>query len=181
MKSSNSKKNGPLGRDPRVLLVDDHGGIRRSAVRFLRRAGFEVQAVPDGMTAIHLLMSGIEFDAAIVDLEMPSMDGIEVVQRLRELDPQLPMGIWSASDRLDNLEGSCAEVDFIQHKMKPVNELVKVVTGCIERLLAQSYQAEVDPDLPMRSGTHRRFPSGFHLRDEVLQQLERSELESSSG
>ena len=183
MNLSDSGENRPVdlpNRGPRVLLVDDHGGIRRAAVRFLRRAGFTVQAVPDGITAIHLLMSGVEFDAAIIDLDMPKMDGLEVVKRLRELDPQLPMGIWSASERLDHLQENETDVDFIQHKMKPVSELVNLVTQCITRILEKSY-GNVDPDTHLRSGTHRRFPSGFHLRKEILSELERTSRESSSG
>ena len=66
----------------KVLVVDDEEGFRVMTAEILSRAGFAVETAEDGGQAWKLLNSK-PFDALVVDLNMPVMDGLELTKRLR--------------------------------------------------------------------------------------------------
>ena len=65
-----------------VLLVDDSPTVRRMLEWSLKPAGFRILHAGDGLEALDVLRAG-EVDLAIVDLNMPRMDGIELIRTLR--------------------------------------------------------------------------------------------------
>jgi CheY-like chemotaxis protein len=73
----------------RFLLVDDNDSSRSAYERQLRSWGVEVDTVSSGPDAVHVLKdakdSGNPYDLAILDLDMPEMDGVELVDRIRGL------------------------------------------------------------------------------------------------
>lgn len=150
---------------PRLLLVDDDAVARRATVRFLTRAGFEVVSVGSGRAALTLLDDGEAFDAAVVDLEMPGMDGLELIEALYARRPELPAGLWSASERLESLTPEeLAHVRFVKHKMQPIGELVQAVCMVIYGAGAQVGGASGVLGSP-RSTNGRGEPSnGSHAR-----------------
>ncbi len=84
-----------LRRGARILVVEDHEDSRRFMVDSLRRAGHDAVAQPDGARALAPLM-GYGFDLAILDLDMPRRDGIELTEarrawELRTGAPRLPI------------------------------------------------------------------------------------------
>jgi two-component system copper resistance phosphate regulon response regulator CusR len=66
----------------RVLLVEDDARMAESAERFLRNAGFAVDVAPDGRSALELAAIN-PYDAVVLDLGLPDMDGLVVCRRLR--------------------------------------------------------------------------------------------------
>src|SRR5687767_729329 len=74
----------------RLLVVDDDQDIRDLVVKVLMRGGHEVLAADGGATALVLVQQHGPPDVAVLDLDMPGMDGFELHQRLRQVDPQLP-------------------------------------------------------------------------------------------
>jgi EAL domain-containing protein (putative c-di-GMP-specific phosphodiesterase class I)/CheY-like chemotaxis protein len=70
----------------RILAVDDDPLIRRAIERILRRAGHEILQASHGDEALRLAEDR-SFDVALVDYQLPTLDGLEVLQRLRELQP----------------------------------------------------------------------------------------------
>jgi two-component system NtrC family response regulator len=77
--------------DPaRILVVDDEEIIRLACQRVLTEEGYEVQSRPGGPEALRLLAEEL-FDVAIVDLKMPRMDGIEVLQAIKRDYPHIPV------------------------------------------------------------------------------------------
>jgi CheY-like chemotaxis protein len=68
-------------RNPRVLVVDDDDSIRILVKSLLRHEGFEVECARDGIEAIEML-SKSDYDAVILDVMMPRLDGIGVVRHL---------------------------------------------------------------------------------------------------
>jgi len=74
----------------RILVVDDEEIIRLSCQRVLTEEGYEVQTRPSGPEALRLLAEEL-FDVAIVDLKMPGMDGIEVLQAIKRDYPHIPV------------------------------------------------------------------------------------------
>ncbi len=140
---------------PRLLLVDDDMLMRRSVRRFLQRAGFEVIEAASPLEALTLLESGASIDVAVIDLEMPQMNGVELMRRLEELFPGLPMGLFSASNELQLLDRDELEVAwFVKSKMAPIGELVQAVCKAVygQRDRAEGEGHHEDPEAPPANG-----------------------------
>ena len=71
---------------PKVLIVDDEKGLRIGAQRLLTGEGYDVTTAENGTDGIKL-GTETEFDLAVIDLKMPDIDGLEVLQRIREKHP----------------------------------------------------------------------------------------------
>lgn len=67
----------------KLLIVDDEEDYRRSCVKFMTRSGYDVRSAASGAEAITLL-SQSESDVAVFDIDMPGMDGLELLQRVKE-------------------------------------------------------------------------------------------------
>jgi DNA-binding response OmpR family regulator len=67
----------------KILIVDDEAGVRELLKDALKLAGFETQVANDGMSALTVLRSYTP-DIMIIDINMPLMDGFELVERLRK-------------------------------------------------------------------------------------------------
>jgi two-component system chemotaxis response regulator CheY len=70
----------------KVLLVDDSSLARRSTRKILEDAGHQAVEAQDGLTALERYFTD-KPDVVLLDVTMKDMDGIEVLRRLRELDP----------------------------------------------------------------------------------------------
>ena len=82
--------------DGRVLVVDDEPLVRSTARRMLERFGMRVSLAVDGLDALAVHAAEPErFDVAIVDLDMPNLDGEQTIVQLRARDPHLPVIIAS--------------------------------------------------------------------------------------
>jgi DNA-binding NtrC family response regulator len=71
-----------------ILVVDDDALFREALTRFLDAAGHEVTSVGDPQRAVQKLEEG-PFDLVLTDLKMPGMDGIALIQRIRQIDPDI--------------------------------------------------------------------------------------------
>jgi len=78
-----------------VLVVDDKEMMRDSVAQTLRRAGFEVLIASDGRAALDTI-ARTRPDAVVTDLKMPGMTGIELVERIAEIDDTLPSIVMTA-------------------------------------------------------------------------------------
>ena len=91
----------------RALIIEDDRTIADFVVRGLREAGFVVDQAPDGVSGLDLARTG-GYDVAIVDLMLPGLDGMTVIQALRRDGIRTPVLILSAkqtvSDRVSGLE-----------------------------------------------------------------------------
>lgn len=85
----------------RLLVVEDDKAIREFLVRSLAEAGYQVDSAPHAKQAEEL---GIEeiYDALIVDLTLPDMDGLELIERLRAQGSRAPVLILSARRSVDD-------------------------------------------------------------------------------
>jgi two-component system, cell cycle sensor histidine kinase and response regulator CckA len=77
-------------RTGRVLLAEDEEMVRRVAARMLSRLGYQVVAVSDGREALAELERGEDYAFAVIDVQMPGVDGREVLRRLRHDRSDLP-------------------------------------------------------------------------------------------
>jgi len=93
-----------------ILLVDDSPVERLALAHFLRRAGYKVDEVGDGQSAIEHLKNR-EVDVLLLDLQMPEVDGFDVLNYLRKHRRGLPVILLSGMP-----------VDLIQLKMHGLSE-----------------------------------------------------------
>ena len=73
-----------------ILIVDDDEMVRYVLTEKLAESGFATTAACDGLSAIELFQ-GTRFDAVLLDLKMPGMDGIETLKELQRRDPDVPV------------------------------------------------------------------------------------------
>ena len=78
-----------------VLVVDDEPHLRRALVMYLTGRGYRVSSAGTGDGALQLARSGHP-DLIVLDLGLPDVDGLEVIRRVREEDPQRPILVLSA-------------------------------------------------------------------------------------
>lgn len=88
---------------PKVLLVDDSGLARRSTRRILEQAGYEVVEAEDGLSALERFAVD-KPDIVLLDLVMRGMYGLDVLEKLRELDPVARVIIVSADVQTSSRE-----------------------------------------------------------------------------
>jgi len=111
----------PVQRPLRVLLVDDNAINRLLGERLLVREGHSVRVSTDGVDALALLEAG-RFDVILMDVQMPTLDGLEVTRRLRARGDRTPVIALTANAVLGVRE-ACLEAGMNDYVAKPI-ELV---------------------------------------------------------
>ncbi len=108
----------------RLLLVEDDTLLASGLVSALSRAGYRVDHVSDGQSAITALLEG-GFDLVILDLGLPKTDGISVIEHVRSKGLDLPILILSARDALkDRIKGLDVGADDYLTKPFELDELL---------------------------------------------------------
>ena len=85
----------------RILVVEDDAKIASFVVKGLKQEGYAVDHAPDGDTGLALATS-TTFDAAVVDVMLPGLDGLSLVRRLRAARADLPVLFLSARASVDD-------------------------------------------------------------------------------
>lgn len=85
----------------RILLAEDERSLSRAVIALLERNNYSADAVYDGEEALAYLEAG-NYDALILDLMMPKVDGMTVLRRLREAGNPIPVLILTAKSEVDD-------------------------------------------------------------------------------
>jgi DNA-binding response OmpR family regulator len=85
----------------RVLVVEDESTIADFLVRGLTEQGYAVDHAADGQAALDILAAG-SFDAMVLDVLLPKVDGLTVCQRMRERGDRTPVLMLTARDTVDD-------------------------------------------------------------------------------
>ena len=117
-----------------VLLIEDHRDIAEMVTAYLENRGFEVDYAADGITGLHLAVSN-SYDAIILDLMLPGMDGIDICHKLRtEARRDTPVIMLTARDTLDDkITGLETGADDYLVKPFDIQELEARVRSIIRR------------------------------------------------
>lgn len=83
----------------RILLAEDERSLSRAVKALLEKNNYSVDAVYDGLEALAYLESG-NYDGVILDIMMPKLDGIAVLQRLRERGDPIPVLLLTAKSEV---------------------------------------------------------------------------------
>lgn len=104
----------------RAIVVDDSRAIRAILGRMLTEIGFEVSEAQDGLVALAVLAESGPFDLALVDWNMPEMDGLQLIQAIRadhRYDAMRIMMVTTETD-MDRIVRAL-EVGANEYLMKP--------------------------------------------------------------
>ena len=117
----------------RVLVVEDDKKIAAFISKGLKEAGFAVDSVGDGEDALHGGLNN-HYDAAVVDLMLPKLDGLSVIERWRSQKVKTPVLILSAKRSVDDrVKGLQAGGDDYVTKPFAFSELLARVQALIRR------------------------------------------------
>src|SRR3954447_13659726 len=97
----------------RVLIIDDHASFRAVAREVLERRGFEVVGEADGARAGLETVAAVRPDAAVLDVNLPDGNGIDVCRALPTLNPELAVLLVSAGPRNGRWASDCGAVAFV--------------------------------------------------------------------
>jgi two-component system OmpR family response regulator len=123
----------PDGSPVRVLVVDDEASLAEVLASVLRFEGWEVVTAGDGSEAVR---AGREFgpDAVLLDVMLPDSDGLEVLRRLREADPNVCVLFLTARDAVeDRVAGITAGGDDYVTKPFSLEEVLARLRGLLRR------------------------------------------------
>ena len=104
---------------PQILWVDDEIDLLRSHVLFLRNKDYEVQTASNGADAVDLVRE-TAFDVVLLDEQMPGMEGLEVLEAMKEVRPELPVVMVTKSEEEDLMERALGN-QISDYLTKPVN------------------------------------------------------------
>ncbi|MCX5757374.1 MAG: response regulator [Candidatus Hydrogenedentes bacterium] len=85
----------------RILVVDDELGMREGCSKILSAEGYSVDAAPDGFAALELFERRGDVAVALVDLKMPRMSGLDLIERLKVLDEEVVIFVITAYAAID--------------------------------------------------------------------------------
>lgn len=87
---------------PRILVVDDNVSLGENIVEILSDAGYDADYFDHPQAALEALRAGV-YRAALLDIRMPDMDGVELYRAIKSVDPAIPaiaMTAWSGDERV---------------------------------------------------------------------------------
>lgn len=117
----------------RILVVDDNELFRDSIVETLRRQGYEVEAAKDGPSALEIVECR-HFDLVVSDMKMPGMTGIELLEQIKIVNPEIPFLIITAYGAIETAVDAMKKgaYDFIQKSDNLIRELEMTVERAIQ-------------------------------------------------
>lgn len=117
----------------RILLVEDDLKIASFIVKGLRATGYAVDHAQDGEEGLHLALTQ-PYDTAIIDIMLPKLDGLTLIERMRKGKVNIPVIILSAKDSIDDrVKGLQTGGDDYLTKPFAFSELLARVQALIRR------------------------------------------------
>jgi DNA-binding NtrC family response regulator len=150
-----------MKREVNILVVDDDEIVRESLLEWLREDGYHVEAAEDGFKALEKFKER-SWNIALVDLKMPKMDGLELMEKIKETRPETEVIIITAYATV-NTAVQAIKVGAYDYLVKPFNpeELSLIIKRLVE---SQSLIKEIS-----------------HLRKELQKQYQFYDLISKSA
>jgi DNA-binding response OmpR family regulator len=117
----------------RILVVEDDAAIRTGVRDSLKFAGFDVDEAADGDAGMNLALS-VDCDLVLLDLVLPGPDGLQILRRVRQLRPSLPIIMLTArGEEQDRVAGLKSGADDYVVKPFGVSELLARVEAVLRR------------------------------------------------
>jgi len=143
-----------MANEPRVLVVDDDEGARSVLAEALGLWGYFVTTARDGLDALERMKSQL-FDAALLDIRMPRMDGIELLREIRRLDVAMPVVMMTGDPTVETAVEALKQgaYDYLQKPLM-LDEVRHLMARLMERRHlsreVQSLRSRLAAEMPVR-------------------------------
>ena len=139
----------------RILLAEDEKALSKALVKIFEKNNYSVDAVYNGEDALMYIESG-DYDAAVLDIMMPKMDGITVLKKTRASDNKLPILMLTAKSEIDDrvLGLDCGANDYLPKPFDTRELLARI--RCMTR-------GKDEPDTKLRMGNISLDRATFEL------------------
>ncbi|MGM0596005.1 MAG: sigma-54-dependent transcriptional regulator [Myxococcota bacterium] len=152
-----------------ILIVDDESSLRRMLSIALKRAGHQVKAAASGEEALEFLASA-KFDIVITDLKMPGIGGMELLKKVKVLNPETEVLVITAHGTIDSAMEAvrAGAFDYIQKPFK-MAEIELAVLRAIEQNILRRENYSLKQELDARNflgkmvGKSKQMQSIFSL------------------
>lgn len=131
----------------KILIIDDEAAQRQALAGFLKKKGFEIEKADSGMAGIKTIENQA-IDLVLTDFKMPDIDGLEVLQRAKTINPEIDVIVMTAFGSIESALQAMREgaVDYLS---KPIDldQLEMVVNKTLERKLLVSENRQLREQL----------------------------------
>jgi DNA-binding NtrC family response regulator len=117
----------------KILVIDDERSIRNTLKEILEYEKHEVEVAADGMSGLELL-NNKTFEIALLDIKMPEMDGMEVLTKINDTFPELPVVMISGHGNVDTAVSAIklGAYDFIE-KPLDLNRIMVTIKNALDK------------------------------------------------
>lgn len=139
----------------RILVAEDEKDMNRIICKRLKEEGYSVDSCFDGVEVFDYLACA-EYDAIVLDIMMPRMDGLQVLRKLRDDNNQIPVLLLTAKDRVENrVTGLDAGADDYLVKPFAVQEMLARIRVMLRKPASVKTTVYTLADLEVHTDTHQ--------------------------
>ncbi len=148
----------------RILLVEDDRSLQRTLVKLFKTQNFAVDATASGKEAVFLAKTN-DYDAIVLDLMLPDIDGFEVCKQIRKEKLPTPILMLTALDEVDNrIKGLDTGADDYLPKPFHAGELLAHIRALTRRVLDVKTSVLKIHDIELDTAARKAFRNGKDLK-----------------
>lgn len=156
-----------------ILVVDDHPAIRETMKDILCEEGFKSQVAENGKDALNLCLAN-DFDFVLIDIQMPELNGVDVLRKLKELKKKIPKFIFFSAYSTTELEELALSLGAYAFLTKPIK--VEKILDLLRQKKAISILVHLNDDHLRKCITNLLTETGYSVNqtkehDDALIQL----------
>lgn len=142
----------------RILVIDDEQPARMMMMDFLEDAGYETLEAENGQRGLEILEKERP-DAVLTDIRMPVMDGLQVVEKMKEIAPLIPVIIVSGTGLMENVISALrlGAWDYILKPVQNLDVLDHVIRKSFEKSallrLEKNYQSQLEKEVRIKTAS----------------------------
>jgi len=119
----------------KILIIEDEAAIRRVLKKIIseENEGYEVEEAADGLQGLEMILNN-DYDLVLCDIKMPKMDGVEVLEKVKKVKPEIPIVMISGHGDLDTAVNTMrlGAFDYIS-KPPDLNRLLNTVRNALDK------------------------------------------------
>jgi DNA-binding NtrC family response regulator len=120
---------------PKILVIEDEAAIRRVLIKIIseENENYQLEEAEDGLIGIEMILKS-DFDLVLCDIKMPKMDGVEVLEKIKKLKPEIPIIMISGHGDIDTAVNTMrlGAFDYIS-KPPDLNRLLNTVRNALDK------------------------------------------------